>query len=525
MGIEGGFRVVRGAESTMHELILTTDLELTPTLVEDVARRGARVSLDAESAARVDACRGLLERVLDTGNPHYGINTGFGSLARERIAREDLQTLQRNLIRSHAAGVGSPLDVDVVRAMMLILATSLTRAKSGIRPLVIEQIIALLNNGITPVVPESGSVGASGDLAPLAHVTLVLMGEGEAIVDGARIPGGDALRMAQLEPIELEAKEGLALINGTHLMCGRFALIERDLSRVIDAALIANAMSMDAARTSHGFLDPRVYEVRNQPGASRVASTLRSLLSGSTIVGSHAENDPRVQDPYSFRAAPLVLGSALDMIESCMARLTNELGAVTDNPLIFDIGADMPDIVSAGCFHGMPVALPMDACAIAVSHMAGISERRMYHILSAFDPESNLRAFMSPKPGVMSGFMIVQYAAAAMCNELIGLCTPASVSNLSTCAGMEDYNSFGPRSAAKLARVVQLTRSVIACELLTSAEGVDAHRPYVSGDRVEHAIRVIREAVPTLETDRSPSPDIELIERLIDSGALVLAVE
>jgi histidine ammonia-lyase len=509
----------------MHELILTTDLELSPRLVEDVARHGTRVSLDAESAARVDGCRGLLERVLDSGDPHYGINTGFGSLARERIAPEDLQTLQRNLIRSHAAGVGAALDEDVVRAMMLVLATSLTRARSGVRPLVIEQILALLNHGITPVVPESGSVGASGDLAPLAHVTLVLMGEGEAIVDGARIPGGDALRMAGLEPIELEAKEGLALINGTHLMCGRFALIERDLSRVIDAAMIANAMSMDAARTSHGFLDPRVYEVRNQPGASRIAAALRTLLEGSTIVDSHALNDPRVQDPYSFRAAPLVFGSALDMIESCFARLRDELGAVTDNPLIFEQGSDIPDIVSAGCFHGMPVALPMDSCAIAATHIAGISERRMYHILSAFDPESQLRAFMSPKPGVMSGFMIVQYAAAAMCNELIGLCTPASVSNLSTCAGMEDYNSFGPRSAAKLARVVGLTRSVIACELLTSAEGVEAHRPHVSGDLVEHAIRVIRGAVPALSADRSPSPDIAAIERLIDSGAFGEAVE
>ncbi len=509
----------------MHELILTTDLELSPRLVEDVARRGARVSLDAQSAARVDGCRGLLERVLDSGDPHYGINTGFGSLARERIAPEDLQTLQRNLIRSHAAGVGAALEADVVRAMMLVLATSLTRARSGVRPLVIEQILALLNHGITPVVPESGSVGASGDLAPLAHVTLVLMGEGEAFVDGARIPGGDALRMAGLEPIELEAKEGLALINGTHLMCGRFALIERDLSRVIDAAMIANAMSMDAARTSHGFLDPRVYEARNQPGASRVAAALRTLLEGSTIVDSHALNDPRVQDPYSFRAAPLVFGSALDMIESCFARLHDELGAVTDNPLIFEQGSDIPDIVSAGCFHGMPVALPMDACAIAATHIAGISERRMYHILSAFDPESQLRAFMSPKPGVMSGFMIVQYAAAAMCNELIGLCTPASVSNLSTCAGMEDYNSFGPRSAAKLARVVELTRSVVACELLTSAEGVEAHRPHVSGDRVEHAVRVIRGAVPALSADRSPSPDIAAIERLIDSGAFGEAVE
>jgi len=502
----------------MQDLLLTTRTELTPSLVERVARHSLRVALDDEARTRVAHARRLVERSLDDEAPHYGINTGFGSLSRERIGRADLRVLQRNLIRSHAAGIGAPLETEIVRAMMLILAASLARAHSGVRPELIDRILGLLNLGVTPIIPESGSVGASGDLAPLAHLAQVLMGEGEALVGGQRLPGAEALRTVGADPIELDAKEGLALINGTHLMAARFALAACDIGRVIDAALIACAMSMDAARTSHAFLDPRVYRVRNQPGASRTAGTLRALLDGSTIVTSHERGDPRVQDPYSFRAAPLVLGAAIDTIAPALARLDDELGAVTDNPLVFENDSGDPEILSAGCFHGMPVALPMDTIAPALAHIAGIAERRMYHILSAFDPESNLRAFMSPRPGVMSGFMIVQYSAAAVCNELIGLSSPASVANLSTCAGMEDYNSFGPRSAAKLARGVSLARSVIACELLTSAEGVEAHRPHGSGATVEHAIRIIRGSVSPLEQDRSPAPDIEAIESLIASG-------
>jgi len=502
----------------MQDLALAPDTRLTPELVELVARQGMRVTLDDQARSGVAHARRLVEQILDDDEPHYGINTGFGSLSKQRIDRDDLQALQRNLIRSHAAGAGQPLDRDIVRAMMLTLAASLARGRSGVRPEIIDRLLDLLNHDITPVVPESGSVGASGDLAPLAHLTLVLMGEGEAHADDQTIPGAEALRRAGTKPVTLEAKEGLALINGTHLMAGRFALIAQDLARVLDAAHLACAMSMDAARTSHAFLDPRVYTVRNQPGASRAAAALRALLEGSTIAASHTHDDPRVQDPYSFRAAPMVLGAVLDTAAPALARLDDELGAVTDNPLVFENDKGGTDIISAGCFHGMPVALPMDTLAPAVAHAAGIAERRMYHILSAFDPESRLRAFMSPTPGVMSGFMIVQYTAAAMCNELIGLAAPASVANLSTCAGMEDYNSFGPRAAAKLDRAVTLARSVVACELLTSAEGVGTHRPEKSGAKVEHAIRIIRERVDPLDQDRPPAPDIAAIETLIASG-------
>jgi histidine ammonia-lyase len=495
------------------------DSPLTPPQIEQVARHHARVELMGSAADAVNRCRTLLEMVLDDGLPHYGINTGFGSLSRKQIQPEELEQLQLNLIRSHAAGVGAPLPEDVVRAMLLVLAASLARGHSGVRLEIIDQIITLLNAGITPVVPESGSVGASGDLAPLSHCALVLIGEGEVIHHGQRRETSDVFREFGIDPVKLVAKEGLALINGTHLMCGRFALIAQDLQRVTNAALIANAMSIDAARASHGYLDPRVYRVRNQPGATRVAKSLGELLKGSSIVESHAADDPRVQDPYSFRCAPLVLGAAVDSFESCFARLSDELGAVSDNPLIFENESGAPDVISAGCFHGMPVALPLDTLAIGITHLAGIAERRVYHILSVFDPESELNAFLSPKPGVMSGFMIVQYAAAAMCNELIGLANPSSVANLSTCANMEDYNSFGPRSAAKAARAVQLARSIVATELLVSAEGIEAHRPHTSSAAIEEAVRIIRRVVEPLKEDRSPSPDIAAIETLIADDA------
>ena len=494
---------------------------LASTDVAAVARSGMEVALGAEGRSAVRASREALEHALSLGGPYYGVNTGFGSLARIRVEGEDLPGLQRNLIRSHAAGVGPPLPEEVVRAMMVVLAASLARGRSGVRVEVVDQILALLNAGVTPIVPESGSVGASGDLAPLAHVALVLIGEGEAVLGGDRLAGGEALRAAGIAPIELQAKDGLALINGTHLMTARLALVCEDLRNVLDASFFACAMSIDGVRASHGFLDPRIYEARNQPGAERAAACLRTLLSESTIVESHRENDPRVQDPYSFRCAPLVAGAVLEAVASSERGLRNELGAVTDNPLVF-ADEDEPAIVSAGCFHGMPVALPLDSIAIAIAHLAGIAERRIYHMLSVFDPHSELRAFLSPAPGLQSGLMIVQYTAAAMCNELIGLAAPASVANISTCAGMEDYNSFGPRSAAKAARGVDLCRSVVATELLCAAEAVESHRPHVSGGPVEVAIRAIRERVPPLTEDRSPTRDIERIDGLIRDGRFSL---
>ncbi|MBL8746176.1 MAG: histidine ammonia-lyase [Phycisphaerae bacterium] len=491
--------------------------------VEQVARQRRPVALAPEAAVALERSRETLEHEIKTGTPVYGVNTGFGSLSRVRIPDEQLSEVQHNLIRSHAAGVGPHLPEDIVRAMLLMLAGSLSRGCSGVRPVVVERLVAILNAGITPCVPETGSVGASGDLAPLAHAAQVLIGEGEALVKGARLPSAAALRQAGIEPLALAAKEGLALINGTHLMAAHAALLMTDFDRLLDAALVAAAMTIDACRGTNASLDERVFEARRQPGAARVASRLRLMLRDSTIIPSHAENDPRVQDPYSLRCAPHVLGAALDAADYVRKAVNHELGAVTDNPLVFSgpqtAGAPaVPAIVSAGNFHGMPIAIPLDILAISIAHIAGISERRTYLMLSAADPESHLKPHLSPRPGLHSGLMITQYVAAACCNEIAALASPASVINLPTCAGMEDYNSFGPRAAAKARRSLELATQVVAIELLCAAQGLESHRPLRSGEVIERAHARIRAVVPTLTADRSPAADIEAIAAMIRAG-------
>ncbi len=494
---------------------------LDPQSVESVARHDAPVRIGPRAIAAVKRSRALLESVLDDGEAHYGINTGFGSFSRQRISATDLQSLQRNLIRSHAAGVGPNLPRDVVRAMMLCLAGSLSRGHSGVRPVVLQTLVRMLNappTGITPIVPETGSVGASGDLAPLAHVALALIGEGRVEVNGREMSAADAMQRARITPVTLGAKEGLALINGTHLMAAQASLFVRDFDRLFDAALAAAAMSIDACRATDAFLDERLHIARTQPGQIEIASRLRALIRGSRILPSHQLNDPRVQDPYSLRCAPQVLGAAWDAFGYIRARVETELGAVTDNPLVFP-GRTAADILSGGNFHGMAMAIPMDLAAIACSHVAGIAERRVYHMLSGFDPETGLPPYLSPSPGLHSGLMIAQYTAAAACNEIITLCTPASVSNISTSAGIEDYNSFGPRSAAKARRSLDLARSVVAIELLCAAQALEHHRPLRSGRGVERAHEIIRGKVRKLTADRPPAPDVATIETLITEGA------
>jgi histidine ammonia-lyase len=484
-----------------------------------VARGSVRVELSDASRRAVLSSRAVVDAALKGATPLYGINTGFGSLSREQIAPENLLILQRNLVRSHACGVGEPLPDDVVRAMMLLLAASLARGMSGVRPALVEALISLLNAGVTPVVPSLGSVGASGDLAPLAHIALVLMGEGEAkLRSGETLHGAAAISRAGIAPVQLEAKEGLALINGTHLMAAQGTLLCHDAEATFRAALVAAAMSIDASRGTDAFLDPRVHTARNQPGQARVAQQLAALLKGSQIIPSHAENDPRVQDPYSLRCTPQVLGAAWDCLGYVKQGIGRELGAVTDNPLVF-AGTDGEPIVSAGNFHGMPLAIPLDALAIGLSHIAGISERRTFWMLSALDPEAHLRPYLSPQPGVSSGMMIAQYTAAACCNEIVGLATPASVANVPTSAGIEDYNSFGPRSAAKARRALELVQTVVAIELLCAAQGLEAHRPLRSGDGVEAAHAVVRRISPPLTQDRSLSADINAVAELIRTGA------
>jgi histidine ammonia-lyase len=502
-----------------------TGSPLTTADVAAVARATpaapVRIALAPSAVAAMQTSRAVVEHATQDGLPHYGINTGFGSLARTRIPADQLRDLQRNLIRSHAAGVGPLLSREVVRATMLLLAASLARGLSGIRPVLVQRLLDLLNHDITPAVPEVGSVGASGDLAPLAHIALVLIGEGEVLNASGVAAAAPILAKHGIAPVTLEAKEGLALINGTHLMAARGALLLHDADHLINAAVVASAMSIDACRATDAFLDDRVHAARKQPGQHDIASRVRALLAGSEILPSHAENDPRVQDPYSLRCIPQVLGAAIDSLAYVRGAIERELGAVTDNPLVFpNSGSTAPgEIISAGNFHGMPLAIPLDCASIALAHIAGISERRTFLMLAAADPEAHLRPYLSPHPGVSSGLMIAQYTAAACCNEIITLCTPASVSNISTSAGIEDYNSFGPRSAAKAARALELARNVIAIELLCAAQALEYHRPLKSGLGVEDAYAKIRAVVPPLFSDRPPSPDIAAIATLIASDA------
>jgi histidine ammonia-lyase len=501
----------------MPSTLTLTGAPLSVADVARVARSPRQVALAAETRARLVTGRAALEALIAAGGTHYGINTGFGSLSRQRIPADALTALQRNLIRSHSAGFGAPLAPDVVRGMMLLLAASLARGASGVRPVVVETLLAWLNAGLVPVVPETGSVGASGDLAPLAHLALGLLGEGEMLTAHGREPSGAAIQRAGIAPLVLEAKEGLALINGTHLMAAQGALLVHDWTPLLDAALAATAMAIDAYRATDRFLDPRVHALRGQPGPSLVAARLRALLQGSQIIPSHREGDTRVQDAYSLRCAPAVLGAAVDAMAYVQAQVTHELGAVTDNPLLAmsDHGLD---VLSAGNFHGMPLAIPLDAATIAIAHLAGISERRTYLQLAATDPESGLPPYLSPEPGLQSGWMIAQYAAAAACNEIIGLATPASVANLPTSAGMEDYNSFGPRAAAKARRALDLARHVVAIELLVASEGIDTHRPLRSGEGVEAAHAAVRRLVPPLADDRPLAPDIAAVAAAIAAG-------
>jgi len=414
--------------------------------VVGVARNGWRVKIGDAARAAATRARSVVEAAADGADPVYGINTGFGSLSQHRVEPSQVAEIQRNLLRSHAAGVGEPLDAEVVRAMMLLLLASLCRGHSGVRSEVLDMLAALLNHDIVPVVPCRGSVGASGDLAPLSHAALLLIGEGEAMV-GQRgpMPGSEALAMSALTPLTLAAKEGLALINGTHLMAGTLALACHDSDMLLNAATGAAAMSMDAARASAGPLDPRLHAARNQAGQAEIASEVLAALDGSQILASHAEDDPRVQDPYSFRCIPQVIGAARDAMQFVRTITERELGGVTDNPLIF---AEQQDILSGGNFHGMPLAIAADTARIALCHVAGISERRVYWLLSAHDCENALPHHLSPSPGLHSGLMITQYTAAALCNELQCIATPASVGNVPTSAGIEDYNSMGATSAA-----------------------------------------------------------------------------
>ncbi len=484
-----------------------------------VARERAEVALAPGALERVRAARRFVDTLTEEDRTVYGITTGFGHLSRVKIPPEQVEALQRNLIRSHASGVGEPFDATTARAIMLVQANSLARGHSGVRESTLALLLAMLNNDVTPVIPSRGSVGASGDLAPLAHMSLALIGEGEAWRAGERLPAGEALRRAGLESITLGAKEGLALINGTHVMeaCGALALA--DALRLTRAAEVAVALSIEALLGSYTPLDPRIHALRPQQGQPRTAARLRLLLDGSEINPSHADCG-RVQDPYTLRCAPQVLGAARDALAYCEQVFSAELGAVTDNPLLFP---EDGEALTGGNFHGQPLALALDMLAIAMAHVASFSERRSYNLTGPHDWDTgpgHIPLFLTPEPGLNSGYMIPQYVAAALVNEIKVLAHPASIDSIPTSAGMEDFVSMGATSAIKLRQALDLAYRVVAIELLLASQGLDFRAPLKPGKGVAEAHAAVRSVVPTLGDDRPPSPDIEALAEAVRAGLL-----
>jgi len=504
----------------MDEHIVLDGQALSVPEVVAVARGRAVVALGDDARRRMQAARAVVEAAVALGEPAYGVNTGFGELSRVRIPAEDVVTLQRNLLMSHAAGVGEPLPEEVVRAMLLLLAASLSRGYSGVRPLVVEALVDLLNYGVSPVVPSKGSLGASGDLAPLAHIGLVLIGMGEATVGGERLPGHLALERAGRAPLELAAKEGLALINGTHLMAAVGALAIHDARVIVESAEVAAAMSLEALRGTDVPFDARIQAARQQDGQAATAAHVRALLTGSAIIPSHREADPRVQDPYSLRCVPQVIGAVRDTVDHCARVIGAELGAVTDNPLCFP---DDGVILSGGNFHGQPVALALDILAIALAELAAFGERRIYLLLDDREPEQDrLPPFLAREPGLNSGYMIAQYVAAALVAENAVLATPAGLHSVPTSAGMEDFVSMGATAALKARTIVENAAHVVAIELLCAAQGVEYRRPLRAGHGVEEAVRRARAVVPPLERDRPLHADIAALARAVHEGRFVL---
>jgi histidine ammonia-lyase len=487
--------------------------------VARVASGACPVRLLPAALARVGASRAAVEKILASGEQVYGVNTGFGHLKDVRIPADQLEALQVNLIRSHAAGVGSPLPPDATRALMLLRAHLLARGYSGVRPLVIETLIAVLNSGILPIVPEQGSVGASGDLAPLSHLVLTLIGEGEAILDGARVEARKALSHHGIAPLRLAPKEGIALINGTQMITAVGVLAVLEAEEVAAAADIVGACSIEALKGSHHPFEDRVHRLRPHPGQIDSAASLRAMLADSEIARSH-DGCGRVQDAYSLRCLSQVHGAAREGIRFARRILETEVDAVTDNPIVFP---DRGDLLSGGNFHGQTPALALDALAIAVASLASISERRIDRLMNpAF---SGLPAFLTRNPGVHSGLMMAQVTAAALVSENKGLCHPASVDSIPTEAGQEDHVSMGPIAARKARRVVAHARQVIAIELLAACQALDFLAPLKAGRGVEAARRAARDRVAFMDEDRFLAPDLAALEDLIRGGTLRAAVE
>jgi histidine ammonia-lyase len=489
--------------------------------VVEVAHGGATVVLDGAAADRMAAARDVVRGAVAGGEAVYGVNTGFGALAGHRIDAADAADLQVKLLRSHAVGVGQPLPAHMVRAMLVLRARTLAQGHSGVRAEVVQAIIDLLNRDLLPVVPDRGSVGASGDLAPFAHLALPLIGEGELRDGDIVAPAAEILAAHGLAPLALEPKEGLSLLNGTEGMLAWGILGAHRARRLVQAADLACAMSIEALLGSARPFDARVHALRPHVGQGVVADNLRRLLHGSAITASHRDSDHAVQDAYSLRCAPQVHGAVRDVIDHADRVFATEAGSVVDNPIVFP---DEGDLVSGGNFHGQPLAFALDFLAIAATEISDISERRTDRLLDP-DRSSGLPAFLAAQPGLESGYMLTQYTSAALVAENRVLSHPASVESIPTSGSQEDHVSMGWGAGRKLAQVLDNAARVVAVEALCAAEGIDYRAPLTPSPAGAAAVAAIRERVPRLTTDRSLAADIEVVAELVQTGALVEAAE
>ena len=516
--------------ATMDKLLLDGQ-PLTLEEIDEVALAGRTVEVAPAALTRVTESRGLIEKILGAGETVYGVNTGFGKLADVRIPGDKLAELQINLVRSHAGGVGEPLSAPEARAMVLLRANVLAKGFSGVRPELLELLVEMLNAGVNPVIPEKGSVGASGDLAPLAHLALVVVGEGEAFYRGERVAGGEALRHAGLKPLQLTAKEGLALLNGTQAMTAVGALAVARARRVAELCDLSGAMSLEALKGTPAAFDRRIHKARPHRGQIACAEHLLQLLEGSEIRESHRAGDTRVQDAYCLRCMPQVHGAVRGVLEHVAGVLETEAGSATDNPLVFpgdhpndeDLSLGIPDadaaVISGGNFHGAPLSYAFDYAAIAMTDLAGITERRIDRLLNP-DINEGLPAFLAMNPGLESGFMIAQIVAAALINECQVLAAPSSTGSIPTDGGKEDHVSMGMTGAIKLRQIVEHVERVLAIELMCAAQALEFRRPLKSSGRIETAHDAVRKVVPRLERDRTLAPDIAEMAEAIRSGKL-----
>ena len=474
---------------------------------------GVQLAIDAAARTAIRASADVVQRAARGDTAVYGVNTGFGKLASTRISEGDLSALQLNLIRSHSVGVGAPLQPAVVRLMLALKAASLARGASGVREDVVDTLLAVHNAGLVPFVPSQGSVGASGDLAPLAHMTLALLGEGEFLVEGVRKPATGCLSEAGIAPLKLAAKEGLALINGTQVSTALALHAFLSFEPVLESALVIGALTVDAARGSDGPFDPRIHALRGQPGQIDVARYYRELLQGSAIRHSHLEGDDRVQDPYSLRCQPQVVGACLDQLRHAALVLLREANAVTDNPLVCG-----DQIISGGNFHAEPVALVCDAMALAIAEIGAIAERRIAMLIDA--GVSRLPPFLTRDAGLNSGFMIAHVTAASLASENKSLAHPASVDSLPTSANQEDHVSMATFAARRLQPMIANTAHILGIELLAAGQGIDFLRPLKSSAALEQAHTLLRSVCPAMDNDRYLAPDIQRATELVTHGAL-----